>query len=53
MTYLDGAGGVNIWSEPDEEWNKTMRLLGQEKLILGHNKMNYGTNMVTCWDRRN
>ncbi len=29
-----------------------MWLLGQEKLILGHNKTNYGTNMVIFWDRR-
>jgi hypothetical protein len=26
--------------------------LGQEKLILGHNVTNYGTNRVTFWDRR-
>jgi hypothetical protein len=26
--------------------------LGQEKLILGHNVMNYGTNRVTFGDRR-
>jgi hypothetical protein len=26
--------------------------LGQEKLILGHNKTNYGTNRATFWDRR-
>ncbi len=26
--------------------------LGQEKLILGHNMTNYGTNIVTFWDRR-
>ena len=26
--------------------------LGQEKLILGHNVTNYGTNRVTIWDRR-
>ncbi len=26
--------------------------LGQEKLILGQYKMNYGTNKVTFWDRR-
>ncbi len=26
--------------------------LGQEKLILGHNETNYGTNRVTFWDRR-
>ncbi len=26
--------------------------LGQEKLILGHNKTNYGTNLVTFWDRK-
>jgi hypothetical protein len=26
--------------------------LGQEKLILGHNMKNYGTNKVTFWDRR-
>jgi hypothetical protein len=26
---------------------------GQEKLILGHNMTNYGTNRVTSWDRRN
>ncbi len=26
--------------------------LGQEKLILGHNMTNYGTNRVTFGDRR-
>ena len=26
--------------------------LGQEKLILGHDMANYGTNRVTFWDRR-
>jgi hypothetical protein len=26
--------------------------LGQEKLILGHNVTNYGTNRVTFGDRR-
>ena len=26
--------------------------LGQEKLILGYNLTNYGTNRVTFWDRR-
>ncbi len=26
--------------------------LGQEKLILGHYVMNYGTNRVMFWDRR-
>jgi hypothetical protein len=26
--------------------------LGQEKLILGHNETNYGTNRVTFRDRR-
>jgi hypothetical protein len=26
--------------------------LGQEKMILGHNVANYGTNEVTFWDRR-
>jgi hypothetical protein len=26
--------------------------LGQEKLILSHNKTNYGTIRVTFWDRR-
>ncbi len=26
--------------------------LGQEKLILGHNATNYGTNRVPFWDRR-
>jgi hypothetical protein len=26
--------------------------LGQEKLILGHNVKNYGTNRVIVWDRR-
>ncbi len=27
--------------------------LGQEKLILDQYMMNYGTNKVTFWDRRN
>jgi hypothetical protein len=26
--------------------------LGQEKMILGHNVMNYGTNEVTFWDEK-
>ncbi len=26
--------------------------LGQEKLIMSHDKTNYGTNRVTFWDRR-
>jgi hypothetical protein len=26
--------------------------LGQEKVILGHNVMNYGTNRVMFWVRR-
>ncbi len=26
--------------------------LGQEKMILGHNMTNYGTNEVNFWDRR-
>jgi hypothetical protein len=26
--------------------------LGQEKLILGHNVTNYGTNRVNFWDRK-
>ncbi len=31
---------------------KEADFLGQEKLILGHNVKNYGTNRVTFWDRR-
>ncbi len=31
---------------------KKVDFLGQEKLILDHNMMNYGTNKVTFWDRR-
>jgi hypothetical protein len=26
--------------------------LGQEKLIMGHNETNHGTNRVMFWDRR-
>ncbi len=41
--------GLHMWlptrarSQPAEWWNKTMWLLRQEKLILDHNKRNYGT----------
>ncbi len=31
---------------------KKGEFLGQEKLILGHNMMNYGINKVTFGDRR-
>ena len=32
--------------------NKGDFLLVQEKLILGHDATNYGTNRVMFWDRR-
>ncbi len=30
---------------------KQTDFLGQEKLILGHNVTDYGTNRVTFWDK--
>jgi hypothetical protein len=32
-------------AKKDDHW-------GKEKLILGQNEANYGTNRVTFWDRR-
>jgi hypothetical protein len=31
---------------------KNSDFLEQEKLILGHNMINHGTNRVIFWDRR-
>jgi hypothetical protein len=47
-----GTGEVDIGSQQDELWVKQGDFLGQEKLILSHNKTNYGTKRVTFWDRR-
>jgi hypothetical protein len=38
-----GTGEVDIRSSRDESWGKQGDFLGHEKLILSHNKTNYGT----------
>jgi hypothetical protein len=38
-----GTGEVDIESKQDKLWDKQGDFLGQEKLILSHNKTNYGT----------
>ncbi len=47
-----GTGEVDIGSYQDKLWDKQGDFLGQAKLILSHNKMNYGTNPGDFWDRR-
>jgi hypothetical protein len=46
-----GTGEVDIGSLHDELWDKG-DFLGQKKLILSHNKTNYGTKRGDLWDRR-
>ena len=41
--WLFETGEVDNESQQDELWNKTRWLLGQEKLILSHKEMKYGT----------
>jgi hypothetical protein len=38
-----GTGEVVIGSKRDKLWDKHGDFLGQEKLILSHNKVSYGT----------
>ncbi len=40
---LFGTGEYDIESQQEELWAKARWLLGQEKLILHHNKIKYGT----------
>jgi hypothetical protein len=46
---LFGTGGYDIKSQQDKLWDKTRWLLGQEKSILHHNKMKYGTEQGHFW----
>ncbi len=41
--WLFGTGEVDNESQQDELWNKTRWLLGQEKMILSHREVKYGT----------
>ncbi len=47
-----GTGEVDIGSIHDELWYKQGDLLGQEKLMLSHNEMNYRTKPGHFWDGR-
>jgi hypothetical protein len=38
-----GTGEVDIGSQQDKLWDKQDNFLGQEELILSHNKTNCGT----------